>query len=467
MTHVHEIVLQQQLVFDEESINISEYLSKMLEYQKEYFITSDNAIKKELKRQIERIQVFMVEETLRFDKKKLKAFSEIAKKKSKPWFIWKLEFFDVFKNNGGFDIVIGNPPYVSVKGLSNDDKNAYRKKYTTGQGRFNLFTLMIENGLNILNDDGILTFIQPDGLFTNIEYRHTRELLVNNTSILKIIGFDSRVFESAAVDTAILVVTKSMKKDNVICILRNISTLTNRISQGKICKENEYMIPINMKDGESRIIDFINKNSYPVFDDLMEVQQGIIYSGTPKEEIFSNVPLNDNYKRSLDGRDVHRWYIDWESKQENRYIEYTNKLHRPREERLFLAKEKLIMPRKSTKITCGYDDKQFYVLNTGYVCLAKNEKVSIKYIMAILNSNLINYYYVKQYLGWQIVIPALKKIPICYDETRIDKVEEIVDKLINKDSSSSDLEKKLNSIIYDIYNIPSELIEEIEDFFNK
>ena len=394
------------------------------------------------------------------------AHREILKKKSKPWFIWKLEFFDVFKNNGGFDITIGNPPYLSVKGISNDDKNAYRKKYVTGQGRFNLFTLMIENGLNILNNNGVLTFIQPEGLFTNVEYRHTRELLMNNTNILKIVGFDNRVFESAAVDTAILVTTKAKRKENEIKILRNLNTTTNKISKNDVVKENDYMIPINMKQDETKIINYINKFHYPIFDDFLEVQQGIIYSGTPKEEIFSNVPLNEHYKKSLDGRDVHRWYIDWESKNENKYIEYTSKLHRPREERLFLAPEKLIMPRKSTKITCGYDDKQFYVLNTGYVCLPKKDNISLKYIMAILNSNLINYYYVKQYLGWQIVIPALKKLPICYDDSKVERIEEIVNKLINKKDVDSYLEKELNDIIYEIYSIPNELIEEIENYFN-
>lgn len=466
-SEVRDIVVQQTLSFDGDgNFDYENLLSIMLDLQKQYFITSDNLAKKQLKNKIDNIQISLVENSLKSEPIKLQKFEEIAKKKSKPWFIWQLEFFDVFKNFGGFDIVIGNPPYVSVKGISDDEKNAYRKKYVTGQGRFNLFTLMIENGINILNNKGTLTFIQPDGLFTNIEYRFTRELLVKNTSILKIVGFDNRVFESAAVDTAILITTKNVKRDNEISILRNMVTMTNRIKQNHILQENEYMIPINMKQEESKIIDLINSNNYPIFDEFMEVQQGIIYSGIPKEEIFANYPLNEHYKRSLDGRDVHRWYIDWDSKQENRYIEYTNRLHRPREERLFLAKEKLIMPRKSTKITCGYDNNQFYVLNTGYVCLAKRENVSIKYIMAILNSNLINYYYVKQYLGWQIVIPALKKLPICYREEKIQTVESIVDRLIEKDINSVELEKELNNIIYQIYNIPSNLVNEIEEYMN-
>ena len=85
--------------------------------------------------------------------------------------------------------------------------------------------------------------------------------------------------------------------------------------------------------------------------------------------------------------------------------------------------------------------------------------------MAILNSNLINYYYVKQYLGWQIVIPALKKLPISYSKEKISTIENIVDRLILKDNNSKELEKELNKIIYQIYNIPNDLAKEIEEYF--
>ena len=462
LKYVTDIHIQQTLF--KESNSLDEYIEKMLDLQKEYFITSDNKLKKELKNKIDRIQLGMVEESLVGDYAKLEKFRNEAKKRQKPWFIWELEFYDVFKNNNGFDIVIGNPPYVSVKGITNSDKNIYRKRYVTGQGRFNLFTLMIEKGINILNDSGLLTFIQPDGLFTNIEYRHSREFMLKNGSIKKIVGFDNRVFESAAVDTAILEYSNIHDKNNEIVIARNLTEFVNNYSQTNCTDDNNYLIPIKLKTNDSKILNEILNNKYVTLESLIEIQQGIIYSGTPKEEIFANVPLNEHYKKSLDGRDVHRWFIDWETKAENKYIEYTSKLHRPREERLFIANEKLIIPRKSTKITVGYDNKQFYVLNTGYVCLAKNDDVNLKYLMAILNSNLINYYYSKQILGWQIVIPVLNKLPIVIDNNKTNDIVTIVDKLIDRSEDSKELEDKLNKIIYEIYGLSSESIQIIESF---
>ena len=66
------------------------------------------------------------------------------------------------------------------------------------------------------------------------------------------------------------------------------------------------------------------------------------------------------------------------NKKRNKYIHYTDKLHRSREERLFLASEKLLMPRKSREIICAYDDNQYYALNTAYIL---NHKLNLKSII--------------------------------------------------------------------------------------
>lgn len=202
-------------------------------------------------------------------------------------------------------------------------------------------------------------------------------------------------------------------------------------------------------------------------EDILEIQQGIIYSGRPKDEVFSNLPINSLYKKCLDGRDVKKWYINWAVKAENRYIEYTKKLHRPREERLFLAKEKLLLPRKSTKISLGYDDQQFYVLNTAYIILLKDNQITknlkLKGILAILNSNLINYYYQNVYLGWQITIPAFNSLPLKYDLAIQDKLVACVDEILcNRGKDISAIEERLNTIVYNLYGLTNEEISIVE-----
>ena len=398
---------------------------------------------------------------------KEKELLEIDKSHNKPYFAWMLEFIEVFIENDGFDIVIGNPPYVSVKGISAEEKDLYRNLFKVGQGRFNLFTLMIENGINLLKNNGCLSYIQPDGLYTNIEYSICRELILKETILKQVVTFDERVFENASVDTAITVIVKGKEDKNRIKVIKNMKTNVIELQQSEILNNENYLIPIKLNQEDSSIINKIKNSSQYTIGDFLEIQQGIIYSGTPKEEIFSNAKLNDKYKKSLDGRDVSKWYINWEDKQENRYIEYTNKLHRPREERLFLAQEKLLLPRKSTKIYCGYDNEQYYALNTAYVCLLEKKTpvsdVKLKYILAILNSKLVNYYYEALYLGWQIVIPALKAIPVVYNKEIQEQIINKVDIILNsKGKDISAEEKDLDNLIYQLYNISKEEVDIIE-----
>lgn len=441
-------------------------IDNLIDLKKELYGTNDPNRKKQL---LEKIQSAR-KELLRLNfigTNKEKELFELDKSHNKPYFAWMLEFIEVFIENDGFDIVIGNPPYVSVKGISSEEKDLYRDLFKVGQGRFNLFTLMIEKGMNLLKENGCLSYIQPDGLYTNIEYAVCRELILNNSILKQVVTFDERVFENAAVDTAITIIVKNIQEDNKIKVIKNMKTNVIDLKQSDILSNDNYLIPIKLNPEDSSIINKIKSSSKDSIGDYLEIQQGIIYSGTPKEEIFSNAKLNEKYKKSLDGRDVSKWYINWDLKEENRYIEYTNKLHRPREERLFLAKEKILLPRKSTKIYCGYDNEQYYALNTAYVCLLKDDRpiseIQLKYILAILNSKLINYYYSALYLGWQIVIPALKAIPVVYNEEIQKEIIDKVDIILNsKGEDITSKEKDLDNLIYKLYNINENEIRIIE-----
>ena len=116
------------------------------------------------------------------DIKKLYSFKEESKKRQKSWFIWKLDFFDVFKSNNGFDIVIGNPPYVQIKEIDENIKNIYRKKYTYATGRFNLFYLFLELGSLISKPNGIINYIIPDRILLNTQCSEIRDKLLKQTN---------------------------------------------------------------------------------------------------------------------------------------------------------------------------------------------------------------------------------------------------------------------------------------------
>lgn len=381
-------------------------------------------------------------------------------------------FFDpewMFGVGDGFNVVIGNPPYVSVKAIASSEKRILSKLFYSGQGRFNLFTLFLEKGFQILKPNGTLTFIIPEGLYTNVEYRHIRKLLLENTDINQIVLFTNRVFE-AAVDTSIIKFTKSKKVNNQIIIVRDLVSQIAFILQNEVLNRQNFIIPVNTTNNNKSILEKVDMKSKVHINDILEIQQGIIYSGRPKNEVFSNEKESDHYKKCLDGRDILKWYINWEAKLENRYIAYTNKLHRPREERLFLATEKIILPRKSVEILCAYDNEQYYALNTAYVCLLIPGiySLSLKYILACLNSRLYNYYYQNTYLGWQITIPALYSLPIVIiDDTKQENFSSLVDKIIcakhtNPAIDTSLFEAEIDRLVYELFDLSEEEIALIE-----
>ncbi|MBU0578222.1 Eco57I restriction-modification methylase domain-containing protein [Patescibacteria group bacterium] len=386
----------------------------------------------------------------------------------KDHFEWHLHFNEVFESEG-FDIVIGNPPYVSVKAISVKEKKVLCSSFVTGEGRFNLFTLFIERGYLLLRGAGTLTFIIPEGIYSNIEYRHTRKLLLEKTKINRLCLFSSRVFE-ASVDTTVLSFLKILKKNKNIPIDKDIQETELVLSQEKISKYPFNIFPTKLKKETTRLIDdAILSDDYDRILDCLEIQQGIIYSGQKKEDVFSNKIINKTYKKCLDGRDILKWFINWDAKIENKYISYTTQLHRAREERLYLANKKILIPRRATTIYGTIDDMQFYVLNTAYICLNKNEKdYYIEYLLALLNSSYINFIYNQLFFGWQITIPALEILPV----KKINKANQedfkvIVEKIIlakkqNIKVDISTFEKQIDQMVYKLYELTPEEIQIVE-----
>ena len=239
-----------------------------------------------------------------------------------------------------------------------------------------------------------------------------------------------------------------------------------------------HLFPINLTPQSFPIIFRLLHESFDHVSNILEIQQGIIYSGQPKNKVFSNSATSNKHKPVLDGRDVLKWKINWSEKRENKYIYYTNRLHRPREERLFLANEKILLPRKSTSISCAYDVEQYYALNTSYLCLLTNEHYYLKYILACLNSKLLNYFYSRLFFGWQITIPALNMLPIkrismTEQKPFVDLIDQILamtkdeDYLANpaKQANVKEYERQIDQLVYKLYEV--EEIEVVEGKYKK
>ena len=425
------------------------------ELKQSYINETDHSQRQEYRKQIYRVVGQNIDEYGKFD--------------------FKVYFSEVFHEKQGFDVVIGNPPYVSVKEISQRDKEKFSDLFDVGKGRFNLFTLFLEKGHKLLRPSGTLTYILPVGLYSSVEYRFVRDYLLNHSSVQFINLFSNRVFD-AAVDTSVISVTNGQKPHHKIPVFRDLGELSVEWDQQEVKQLPFAIFPVNVTQEYKPILSRLVGGDFEQLKNVLEIQQGIIYSGLSKTEVFSNIQTSETYKRVLDGRDILKWKINWEEKRENRYINYSDKLHRPREERIFLAEEKLLLPRKATKIFVAYDDTQYYALNTAYLCLPKGKKFNLKYILACLNSKLINRFYSLLFFGWQITIPALNLVPIpAANEIKQKPFIEIVDNILaitgtddyqqnsTKQAQVCAYEKDIDKLVYDLYDLTPDEIKIIEE----
>jgi len=196
-------------------------LETLQKLQKEFFNEESRDKKNKLREEIDKIEWEFIEITLK-EQKNEEAIKKLNEYKSKPFFLWELYFSDVFnRKNPGFDVVIGNPPYIQLQDktkISAHEQLAYQNQgYYTFQRTGDIYSLFYEKGLKILRKEGLLAYI-TSAKWLRTEYgKKTREYFISHANPKQIITFEgNQIFDSAIVDTNILLISNSMNKKETI-----------------------------------------------------------------------------------------------------------------------------------------------------------------------------------------------------------------------------------------------------------
>ena len=170
-------------------------------------------------------------------------------------FDWEEEFKEI-EEEGGFDVVIGNPPYVSIKGIDFNIRRYYEVKYTTAIGRFDLYALFIDRAFQLVRNRGFISFIMPAKYLNNIQFAQSRKLLIENGNI-SVVFIDDKVFSDASVDSIIIVFQKTNKKkktyDTFKISNQNLVKLSE-IEASIINEKNGYIFKIETNATANQII---------------------------------------------------------------------------------------------------------------------------------------------------------------------------------------------------------------------
>lgn len=345
-------------------------------------------------------------------------------------FDWEKEFPQVFKN-GGFDVVVGNPPYVFARDNFNEiEKNYYIKNYISSNYQINTYILFMEKSFKLLKNKGYASMIVPNSWLMMYSGKGIREYILENIKLLEIVNLAGHSFENVNVETVIYFGYKE-KGEFITRVLLNkgkefiYSHSKNSIS---FINEEEKLFKVFSDEYSEEINKKIFKNS-TALDEIVEIKAGLqAYEkgkGIPKqtEEDVKNRPYDYTYKfdeetyKYLEGNNVGRYSINWSGQ----YLKYGDNLAAPRIVELFNGKKIIIREITGAfpkNIISTYTE-EFYLYNRSNIGIIEKEgkKIDLKYILVVLNSTLISYYFMKntaksvRKLFPKIILNDLRKFP--------------------------------------------------------
>ena len=396
-------------------------------------------------------------------------------------FDWQKEFPEVFEN-GGFDIIVGNPPYVDIKNIDNEQVKKLFETYETCENRINLYSIFIERGYKLLKNNGFISYINPNSMLVNLSYTKLRKMIIDDLDIL--VKMPDDVFEDAKVETIIFSIQKNSNLKQVKTIIYNKNDTIYDIDNSKAImidktlwnSSSGCLFSIYNNDKISNLLEKISKNKLKLVD-IADFSLGITpydkYRGHSQEIIktkafHSKIKLDDTYKPLIAGENITRYFISQDIKE---YIKYGDWLGAPREERFF-TKPRIIVRQiisgNPARIYAGFSDSSLYFTQIGFSIIV-NEGFDTKFILAILNSNLMNFYHKFKYLDLEkdlfqkILIANCKEFPIPNISLEFQKeLADLADIMIDLNAQFAKLTNNFWTLLkanYNVEKIPSALSE--------
>lgn len=392
------------------------------------------------------------------------------------FFLWHTYFADVFEQ-GGFDIVIGNPPYgVSIK----DD---YRKAVVASWGNvpdYEIYYYFIVLAAPLLKEKGIMSYIIPNTFLFNTFAKHFREMLVEKWNVLEILDCTKfPIFESAVVRNAINLFQKDSDGSKLVGYRNtaNVTSFSDLLEREREFMTVESLLAMNQNWGLAyflptsirNVVNLISSSPLAVKDVFPEISQGLIaydkYKGQSEEIIrsraYHSFVYKDGLKKWLWGEDVTRYNLTWNGKE---YIDYCSGIANPRNPSFFVGKRMLVREITNPSIFAALIEIEAY--NDPSIIIVKESRdYPIEILVGIMNSKLATFFHFnhspKATKGAfpKILVQDIKEYPlpkVNSDERKI--LMRLVDDVttIKKGKSIADtsaLENQIDYLVYHLYGL--------------
>jgi hypothetical protein len=390
-------------------------------------------------------------------------------------FEWRFEFPEVLDDEGaflGFDVVIGNPPYMYKK----EQQLYFKSNYKVFEGRADLYEIFIERAVTLLKKDSLMSFILPNTILSNLYASKVRLFLMENT-MYEICNFGMDVFKNPTVHVCILFAGRDKSVDSKIKIKKQIW------DSHELNTKPDYLIypkDLSVTRGTSFDISFSLAEralfkkiiTTKTLSDICYIRQCIKTGNNSELTKYSPTALPEPWKKSLTGKNINRY----QTHEKDLYVKYGDWLARNWNNTDFYERTKIVIRETGNQVIATLDDENRYILSSLYSVYFKedNSEKYLKPLLGLLNSKATSFFIKK--ISYDLTAGAftkvrtnqLGKLPI--PESFIDNSEQLenlvteilAQKQENPKADTSELESEIDAMVYKLYDLTTAEIELIE-----
>ncbi len=406
-----------------------------------------------------------------------------------------LEFFFLYydhdgnpkpEESRGFHGIIGNPPYIRVDNLPEKEKKFWRETFISSSGKYDIYYLFIEKAYRLLRENGVCIYITPNKYCASISGTNLRKFMKSNSRQINIVSVSNiNVFKEAANYPVITLFRKGKSFEYVrVSAVNSIDELENENMPLTYTLNGDMwrilpllVIPINVSEREVYLVIRLLQENPTKLSDYLKISEGLRIPNKYEKDEKSDYEIVKQYQ-------FERWipikegsYITKSdlrkviSMKSNRYID--------------MQKDKILIAEDALRITATIDKKGRVPQGGVYFGIPQNDEVSLEYILAVLNSNLMSFVYNVLFSGMHMGggyeryrSKFLQELPFQYSPEKHSVLTQLVKDILNnyklltnaKNDSEKEkitkqiqlLEENLNRYIYGIYGLNADEIKIVE-----
>ena len=375
-------------------------------------------------------------------------------------FDWQKEFPQVFEK-GGFDVVIGNPPY----GILIDDtlKDYYNQNFPLAKYKLNLYILFLERMFQVFQR-GVFSFIIPKSLLFNTYFEDIRRFILSHSKVKELFTITEKVFEDAEVGSSLIITFEIIKNVDSMNIVRlaNCETpidfmeqkniLENKMSQSQLLQGEKAEIVI-----QSTELSSIKK----ILDKLPRAKDNYRFKNGLNPGNIKNILITKCQgvftKRIIWGREISRYGITWggdyvnydehiadhltlDDLQSKKGMNKQTKIDFALRDKSLFETEKLVIRKTGDRLICSYDNDNFYFDTLVHGIYQCNPHYSLKYILSVLNSKPATFFYrclhdIKGKVFAKISLDDLSNFPLPFiddiNRNIVNEMEDLADTMLS------------------------------------